>query len=94
VKKQRTELKKRGFPTFIDLRFVKIIVEVVPRTRMREEGECEPDDITPEGLWDFDTDTIYVGKWLSAMRKRQVLLHELVHAALDWSEQGKHETHD
>jgi Zn-dependent peptidase ImmA (M78 family) len=79
----------RILPTKIDLRFALIHVELVSRERMREEAECEDDEPTPEGLWDVDTDTVFVGKWLRSKRKREVMMHELAHACLDWRDEGK-----
>jgi Zn-dependent peptidase ImmA (M78 family) len=63
---------------------------------MRAEAECEADEPTPEGMWVDEDDTIYLGKWLSAKRKREVLFHELVHAVLDYREHvgDTHETRD
>lgn len=63
---------------------------------MREEAESEAGDPTPEGMWDDDLDTIFLGKWLSAKRKREVLFHELVHAVMDYREHvgATHETRD
>ena len=79
----------RGFPTYIDLRFVRIKVELLNKKRMREECEAEDDEATPEGLWDTETETVFVGKWLNAKRRREVLMHELAHACLDWRDEGK-----
>lgn len=79
----------RGFPKSIDLKFALIEVVLVSRARMREEGECEDDESTPEGLWDTEEDTVFVGKWLPAKRRREVLMHELAHACLDWRDEGK-----
>lgn len=76
-------------PSFIDLRFVRIEVKLVTRSEMREEAEAEDDESTPEGLWHGDTETVYIGKWLSSKRKREVLMHELAHACLDWRDEGK-----
>ena len=74
--------------------FVEINVRYVVRSVMRDEAEVEEDEATPEGLWDDDVDTIYVGRWLSDKRKREVLLHELGHACWDYREHvgGTHET--
>ena len=79
----------RGFPKHIDLGFVLIEVTLLGKKRMREEAECEDDEPTPEGLWDTDSDTVYIGRWLSAKRKREVLMHELAHACLDWRDESK-----
>jgi len=79
----------RGFPKAIDLKFALIVVLVVGKKRMREEADCEAWEATPEGLWDTEEETVYVGKWLSAKRKREVLMHELAHACLDWRDEGK-----
>jgi Zn-dependent peptidase ImmA (M78 family) len=80
------------FPRQIDL-FVTIVqVRLVDKKVMREEAECEDDDNTPEGFWDGDNDTVYVGKWLRKKRRREVLMHELAHACLDWRDEGKCES--
>ena len=50
---------------------------------MREEAECEEKELTPEGLWDSDVDTIYILKNLSRHKKRYYLMHESIHACLD-----------
>ena len=92
-KSRRKKRKLRtAIPLTIDLRFAIIHITQLTKAAMREEAECDPDEYTPEGLWDVGEDTIYVGRWLSPTRKRQVLMHELVHAALDYSEEGKYET--
>jgi hypothetical protein len=70
-------------PRKIDLCFVVVHIKYVQEKRMREEAECEDDDPTPEGMWDTDTDTIWVLKRQSRRKMRNVILHELVHAALD-----------
>jgi Zn-dependent peptidase ImmA (M78 family) len=36
------------------------------------------------GLWDLDQDTIFIGKWLPKRTQRRVLLHELIHACIDY----------
>ncbi|HEY5959950.1 MAG TPA: hypothetical protein VIV60_25520 [Polyangiaceae bacterium] len=58
---------------------------------MREASECEDDDPTPDGLWDADTETIYLLRKLSNKQKRVVLFHEVIHCANDnnyWSRLG------
>jgi Zn-dependent peptidase ImmA (M78 family) len=77
------------FPGRVDLGFALIHIRLVDKKTMREEAECEPDESTPEGLWDTDADVVYVGKWLRNKRKREVLMHELAHACLDWRDEGK-----
>lgn len=76
----------RRLPNKLDLGLALIHIRLVAKGEMREEAECEEDDPTPEGLWADDEDTIFVGKWLSAKRKREVLFHELIHAAIDLRE--------
>ena len=69
-------------PKKIDLGFALITVRYVGAKRMRDEGECEEGDLTPEGLWDTDHDTIWVLK--QSRKSMQVIIcHELVHAAMD-----------
>ena len=70
-------------PQKIDLGFWVIDVRYVGEKRIREEVECEPDEETPEGAWCTDEDTIYILRSLSLARKRYVICHELIHAALD-----------
>lgn len=76
------------FPRRIDIGFARFPIRLLTKKRMREESECEQDDATPDGFWDCDSETIFVGRWLSPTKRREVILHELVHAALDaeyWS---------
>ena len=85
----------KRIPRKIDLGIYTVSVCLLNKTQMREEdGDYETGDSTPEGLWDCDTDTVYIGRWLSAQRKREVLFHELTHAMIDYREQGSHETMD
>lgn len=70
------------FPEKIDLGFTVIKVVLVNRKQMAAEAECEIGD-APDGLWDSEIDTIFIGRWLNAKRKRHVLFHELVHAGVD-----------
>ena len=77
------------WPETIDLFATIINVELVSRTKMRDISECDDDDYTPEGLYDGDVETVYVGKWLKNKRKMSVLMHELAHACLDWRDEGK-----
>ncbi len=70
-------------PQKIDLGFWVITVHYVGEKRIREEGDCEPGDETPEGLWLTDDDTIYILRSLSLARKRYVLCHEMIHAMVD-----------
>lgn len=79
----------RILPKKVDFGITIIHIELVDRKKMREEAECEEDEYTPEGLWDTDRDTVFVGKWLRKKRKREVLMHELAHACLDWRDEGK-----
>lgn len=82
----------RRLPTKIDLGLEMVHVRVVGKAEMRLEADCEADEPTPEGLWDYGEDTVWVGRWLSAKRKREVLFHELVHAMIDYREHGAYET--
>ena len=84
----------KRIPRKIDLGIYTVRVVLVTKKVMREEGDAEDGDPTPEGLWDYDTDSVYIGRWLSAQRKREVLFHELTHAMIDYREQGSHETMD
>lgn len=76
----------RRLPKRLDLGLAYVHVKSVTKAQMREEAECDEEDVTPEGLWSDEDDTIYLGKWLSAKRKREVLFHELTHAVLDYRE--------
>ena len=81
-------------PKIIDCGLVRIQVKLVDKTTMREETDCDADDGTPEGAWVDEDDTIYLGRWMSAKRKREVLFHELQHAMIDYREHvgNAHET--
>lgn len=70
-------------PRKIDFGIAIINIKLVSQKEMREAAECESEDFTPDGCWDADTDCIYILKKLSLKRKREVLFHELVHAAID-----------
>jgi Zn-dependent peptidase ImmA (M78 family) len=81
----------RRLPRKIDFGLAVIYLRQVGARAMREEADCENDDPTPDGLWDAEADTIYLLRTLSLKRKREVLFHELVHAAVDngyWAQHG------
>jgi Zn-dependent peptidase ImmA (M78 family) len=85
----------RRLPSKIDLGLELVHVKLVTKKEMREECDLETEeDSTPEGVWDYDQDTIFIGRWLSPKRKREVLFHELVHAMIDYREHGSYETED
>ncbi len=84
----------KRIPRKIDLGTYTVTVTLINKKQMREEADCDDGDVTPEGLWDVELDTVYIGRWLSAKRKREVLFHELTHAMIDYREQGSHETLD
>ena len=79
----------RILPKKVDFGIAVAHVELVSKAKMRELAECEEDDYTPEGLFDGDIDTVFVGGWLRKRRKREVLMHELAHFCLDWRDEGK-----
>lgn len=81
-------------PHRLDLGLALINIKLLTRKEMRVEAECEEDEATPEGMWSDEHDTIYLGRWLSQKRKREVLFHELVHAMIDLREHvgGAHES--
>jgi len=70
-------------PKRIDFGVAVIHIQQVTPTRMRDECDAEADEPTPDGLWDCSSDTIYILKKLPLKRKREVLFHEMVHAAMD-----------
>lgn len=70
-------------PSRLDFGIQIINIRQVTTKEMRELYECEEDDVTPDGFWDADSDSIYLLKKLSLSQKRLVLFHELVHAAVD-----------
>lgn len=72
-----------AIPAIVDFGLGKVHVETVSRDRMREIADCEPTDETPDGAWDTDLDTIYLGSWLRGAKLRRVFWHELVHAVID-----------
>ena len=84
----------KRIPRKIDRGIYTVKGVLVTKKVMREESDCEDGESTPEGLWDCDTDSVYIGRWLTAQRKREVLFHELTHAMIDYREQGSHETMD
>jgi Zn-dependent peptidase ImmA (M78 family) len=79
----------RGLPKSINLFVTEVHVKLMTKVQMREEAECEDDHTTPEGLYDGDVETIYIGRWLRRKRRREILMHELAHACLDWRDEGK-----
>ena len=84
--------RNQYLPATIDLFCTIIYVKTVSKSEMREEAECDEDDSTPEGLYAGDQETVYIGSWLRRKRKREVLMHELAHACLDWRDEGKCES--
>lgn len=73
-------------PDEIDVGSHLIHVRLVTKRQMREE--LDDNDPLPfeevRGLWDPDQDTIFIGKWLPKKTQRRVLLHELIHACIDY----------
>lgn len=61
-------------------------VKQVTTTEMKQLADVESSDADdiPDGLWEVDTQTIYIIKSLPVRRKRYVLGHELAHAFFDW----------
>lgn len=72
----------RRLPKYIDLGVTRIPIRLVKRSEMRAEAECS-EGTEPNGLWDDDTETIFIGRWLSKRDKQEVLLHEVIHAVND-----------
>jgi len=85
---------KSPLPKQVDLGFAVVHVKYVGDKKLREEGECEDDEATPEGLWVDIDDTIYIRKSMSLARKRYIILHELVHAMIDLRDQFAREGKD
>lgn len=81
----------KGIRKRVDLGVAVIQVEWVSDQAMRAETECEPDDPTPEGAWDTDTDRILLLDALKRKprRARKIYLHELVHAVNDLYHQAE-----
>lgn len=77
-------------PKKIDFGIAVIHIHQVTPAQMREICDAEFGEATPDGCWDADTDGIYLLKKLSQKRKREVLFHELVHAAVDNQYWAKH----
>lgn len=77
-------------PKKIDFGIAVIHIQQVTPTQMRDEAEIEPDEMVPDGMWDANTDTIYILKKLPLSLKREVLFHEMVHAAMDNHYWAKH----
>jgi Zn-dependent peptidase ImmA (M78 family) len=76
----------KRIPSVIHLGLYDVRVVMLTKKAMRVEADCDEGDITPEGMWVDEDDTIYLGRWLSSKRKREVLFHELTHAVLDYRE--------
>ena len=70
-------------PKYVDFGFHKVRVEIIGIARMREETDCEPEEITPTGAWQTDDDTIYILKGMNRNEQRYTLMHEMIHASLD-----------
>lgn len=77
-------------PKKIDFGVAVVHVHQVTIPEMRDIMEAEPGEATADGCWDAETDGIYILKKLSLKRKREVLFHELVHAAVDNQYWAKH----
>lgn len=75
--------RKPVLPECIDFGFHMVYIKEVGSEYMREEAECESDELTPEALWDTDHDMILILENLPTRKKRYYLMHELVHACLD-----------
>jgi Zn-dependent peptidase ImmA (M78 family) len=56
----------------------------VDEPKMRDEADCDHEDLTPDGLWDDETRTIWIMQNLPTKRLRYVLAHELHHAIVDY----------
>lgn len=81
----------RPLPRKVDFGIAVIHIHMVSVKEMKELAEVEDGEFVPDGCWDADTDGIYILRKLSAKRKREVLFHEMVHAAVDneyWSRHG------
>jgi hypothetical protein len=78
-------------PRRLDLGLAVIQIRLVGKRELWEAADCEPGDVQPDGAWDADDGTIYVGRWLKAEQKRVVFWHEVKHAVNDadyWSRYG------
>lgn len=80
----------KPLPRKLDFGIAVIHINLVGVKEMREVCDAEADEPTPDGCWDADTDGIYILRKLSHKRKREVLFHELVHAAVDNQYWAKH----
>jgi len=80
----------RPLPSKIDFGIAVIHIHQVGVKEMKELAEVEDGDPIPDGCWDADTDGIYILRKLSARRKKEVLFHEMVHAAVDNQYWAKH----
>jgi Zn-dependent peptidase ImmA (M78 family) len=70
-------------PRHVDLGLARLPVKVVSRAEMFDAADCHEGEAPPDGLWDCEDETIYIGKWLPAKEKRIVLFHEVCHAVND-----------
>lgn len=75
----------KGIKRRIDLGPAVIRVEWVSEPTMRAETECDEGDPTPEGCWDDEGKRILLHVRLKKQPRyaRQILLHEIAHAAID-----------
>lgn len=78
-------------PKKVDFGIAVIHIQQVAVKEMREAADCEEDEITPDGCWVAEDDTIYILKKLPLKKKRTVLFHEMIHAAVDNEYWMKHE---
>lgn len=81
----------RRLPSRIDFGVAILNVRQLSVKDMRLEADCDEYDPTPDGLWDSEQDTIFMLRRLSQRKKREVLAHELIHAAVDneyWNKHG------
>jgi len=77
-------------PSKLDLGLAILHVRMVGVREMRAAAECDEEDACPDGLWDADEETIYILKYLSPKRKREVFWHEIKHAVNDQDYWSRH----
>ena len=70
-------------PKKVDFGIAVIHIQQVTPKQMADKCDLDEGEMPPDGAWDADSDTIYILKKLPLQRKREVLFHEMVHAAMD-----------
>jgi hypothetical protein len=77
-------MRQMVIPKSVRLGWCSIKVKQITRKEMEVILECKLEEEAADGMWDSDTDTIYlVNDDIPMSRIRYTLLHELFHALVD-----------